>query len=107
MFIAMNRFRIKKGREEDFERVWSERDSHLNDVPGFVEFHLLRGPEEEDHTLYASHTIWEDEETFIDWTKSEAFRKAHARAGETTRDLYLGGPRFEGFNAVLEKKRSG
>ena len=107
MFIAMNRFRIKKGREEDFERVWSERDSHLDDVPGFVEFHLLRGPEEEDYTLYASHTIWADEDAFIAWTKSEAFRKAPARADETTRDIYLGGPRFEGFNAVLEKKKSG
>ena len=34
------------------------RDSHLDKVPGFVEFHLLRGPEAEDHTLYASHTVW-------------------------------------------------
>jgi hypothetical protein len=29
------------------------RDSHLEKVPGFVEFHLLKGPEAEDHTLYA------------------------------------------------------
>jgi heme-degrading monooxygenase HmoA len=27
------------------------RDSHLEKVPGFVEFHLLKGPEAEDHTL--------------------------------------------------------
>jgi hypothetical protein len=32
-------------------------DSHLDEVPGFVEFHLLKGPEAEDHTLYASHTV--------------------------------------------------
>jgi heme-degrading monooxygenase HmoA len=25
------------------------RDSHLDKVPGFVEFHLLKGPEAEDH----------------------------------------------------------
>ena len=29
MFIAMNRFQIRKGHEADFERVWAERDSHL------------------------------------------------------------------------------
>jgi hypothetical protein len=29
----------------------------------FVEFHLLEGPEAEDHTLYASHTAWESRET--------------------------------------------
>jgi heme-degrading monooxygenase HmoA len=96
MFIAMNRFRIAKGSEEDFEQVWLSRDSHLDKVPGFVEFHLLKGPEAEDHTLYASHTIWASRGAFEDWTKSEAFRAAHHRAGET-KVQYLGPPQFEGF----------
>jgi len=55
MFIAMNRFRVKRGSEEAFERVWLSRDTQLTKVPGFVEFHLLKGPEHEDHTLYSSH----------------------------------------------------
>jgi len=58
MFIAMNRFRIVKGKEAEFERIWAERDSHLDDVAGFEKFNLLRGPETENHTLYASHTVW-------------------------------------------------
>ena len=58
MFIAMNRFRVASGSEDAFERVWLSRDSHLDKVPGFIEFHLLKGPAAEDHTLYASHTIW-------------------------------------------------
>ena len=49
MFIAMNRFRVKRGAEESFEKVWLSRDSYLDGVPGFVEFHLLKGPETEDH----------------------------------------------------------
>ena len=61
MFIAMNRFRVSKGAEADFEHVWLSRDSHLDKVPGFIEFHLLKGPEAEDHTLYASHTVWESQ----------------------------------------------
>ena len=56
MFIAMNRFRVVKGSEDAFENVWLSRDSHLDTVPGFVEFRLLKGPQAEDHTLYASHT---------------------------------------------------
>ena len=59
MFIAMNRFRVKLGSEEAFEKVWLTRDTYLDRVPGFIEFHLLKGPETEDHTLYASHTIWQ------------------------------------------------
>ena len=72
------------------------RDSHLDKVPGFVEFHLLKGPEAEDHTLYASHTVWENRAVFEAWTKSEAFRAAHSRAGDN-KPLYLDHPQFEGF----------
>lgn len=50
----------------------------------------------EDHTLYASHTVWQSRAVFEAWTKSEAFRAAHQRAGDT-KPLYLGPPQFEGF----------
>jgi heme-degrading monooxygenase HmoA len=100
MFIAMNRFKIAKGREDDFINVWKNRETHLDTVPGFREFHLLRGAGEDSYTLFASHSIWESRQAFEDWTKSEAFRKAHASAGGV-RDIYLGPPQFEGFEAVL------
>lgn len=100
MFIAMNRFRIAKGQEAVFEEVWAARDSHLDGVPGFESFKLLRGPEHEDHTLYASHSVWQTEEAFSAWTRSEAFRLAHRDAGGN-RTLYLGHPEFEGFTVVL------
>lgn len=104
MFIAMNRFKVQLGSEPEFERVWRERDSHLDKVPGFVEFRLLKGPQREDHTLYSSHTVWRTKADFEAWTKSEAFRAAHARAGEN-KPLYLGHPEFEGFESVLELTR--
>jgi heme-degrading monooxygenase HmoA len=98
MFIAMNRFRVQRGAEGAFEKVWVSRDSYLDRVPGFVEFHLLKGPEAEDHTLYASHTVWKSKADFEAWTKSEEFRAAHARAGnEATEPPYLEHPKFEGF----------
>ena len=75
MFIAMNRFKVLPGAEADFEAVWLNRESHLHKVPGFVEFHMLRGPQRDDHRLYSSHTVWESEEHFLGWTRSEAFRR--------------------------------
>ena len=99
LFIAMNRFRVKKGSEDAFEKVWLTRDSYLDRMPGFVEFHLLKGPAADDHTLYASHTVWQSKAAFEGWTKSDEFRVAHARAGkETTGPLYLEHPQFEGFD---------
>jgi heme-degrading monooxygenase HmoA len=96
MFIARNWFRVAKGSEAAFELVWLSRDTHLDKVPGFVEFHLLKGPEVEDHTLYASHTVWQSRAAFEAWTHSEAFRAAHLDAGDH-KPLYLGHPQFEGF----------
>lgn len=101
MFIAMNRFKIRKGMEQDFINIWKQRDSYLDEVPGFREFHLLQGQTFDDYTLFASHSVWESEQTFEDWTQSDAFRKAHAHAGEKTKDVYLGPPQLEWFNSVL------
>ncbi|MBT4519138.1 MAG: antibiotic biosynthesis monooxygenase [Halieaceae bacterium] len=102
MYIAMNRFKIAPGRENEFEDIWRQRESNLSEVPGFQQFNLLRGNSSDDHTLFATHVIWEDEESFKDWTNSDQFRKSHAKAGNaTTQGLYLGPPCFEGFEAVL------
>lgn len=99
MFIAMNRFQVVPGEEAAFEALWLGRDTRLGGVPGFVEFHLLRGDAHDDHTLYTSHTVWTSRAVFEDWTRSEAFRQAHANAGGN-RPRYLGPPRFEGFEVI-------
>ena len=96
----MNRFKIVKGREKDFENVWRNRDTFLANVKGFKKFNLIKGDSKEDYTLYASHSIWDSKEAFWNWTKSEEFRLAHKDAGKY-KDLYLGSPDFEGFEKVL------
>ena len=96
----MNRFKIALNRENDFENIWKKRETHLNDVPGFIKFHLVKGKSEETHTLYASHSTWNTRKDFENWTKSEAFRKAHKGAGERS-DIYLEHPQFEGFEVIL------
>ncbi len=100
MFIAMNRFRIAKGRESVFENLWGQRESYLDGVGGFREFRLLRGPSSDEETLYASHTVWDSRAAFESWAGSEAFRKAHAQA-KAPEGTYLGHPEFEGFEVVL------
>ena len=39
-FIAMNRCKIVINRENDFENIWAKIKTHLNNVSGFIEFHL-------------------------------------------------------------------
>lgn len=101
MFVAMNRFRVRRGHEEAFEALWRGRDSRLAEMAGFESFHLLRGGATEAHTLYASHSVWRDKAAFEAWTRSEQFRHAHRDVGQN-RPLYDGAPEFEGFEAVVE-----
>ena len=81
MFIAMNRFKVIKAPKQRSRTAGSRATVILKQCRGFVEFQLLKGPEADDHTLYASHTVWKNRSTFEAWTKSEAFRAAHASAG--------------------------
>ena len=82
MFIAMNRLRVAKGSEAAFEHVWMSRDSHLDKVPGFVEFHLLKGSEAEclvrgeveSDELFVILERWPDLEGPAMWTNENRAR---------------------------------
>ena len=43
---------------------------------------FLRGPADEEGTLFISHTLWNSREEFEAWTCSAEFRKAHGQARE-------------------------
>ena len=97
MFITMNRFRVRSGSAADVETVWLTRDLDVAKEKGFTAFHLLRGPEQEDHTLYASHTVWASREDFIAWAWS---RNQVYRDVSRSKPLCIGGPAFEYFSVI-------
>ena len=100
MYLAMNRFKIVLGKEDEFETVWKSRETHLENVIGFKKFNLIKGSSNKEFSLYVSHSEWNSEEDFWDWTKSESFRLAHKNAA-SHRDLYLGPPDYECFILVI------
>lgn len=103
-FIAMNRFKIHPDRTADFEEIWKSRESRLNELKGFREFRLLKGPQTEDYALYSSHVVWDSRDDFEAWTKSQQFRDAHKNAGKREGESpILGHPQFEGFETVLHE----
>lgn len=101
MYLVMNRFNVPVENAAEFEELWLSRESHLEDMDGFVSFHMLKGPEEDGHILYASHTVWQSQAHFHAWTQSDAFRAAHANAGGA-RTLHDGSPRLERFESIQE-----
>ncbi|MEM9224383.1 MAG: antibiotic biosynthesis monooxygenase [Pseudomonadota bacterium] len=99
VFIAMDRFLVKRGAEDVFEAHWRERDVEAAKATGFLEFRLLRGPEHQGHTVYAAHTVWASHEDFLAWTSSRAFRDGR-RSALNMETLVAHEPAFEGFATV-------
>lgn len=100
-YIAMNRFRIAPGREAEFVEVWRNRESYLDEVPGFRRFRLLQGEPGERATIFISHSEWDSRAAFEAWTNSEAFTTAHRR-GRTPEGLVLAHPEFEGYEVAID-----
>lgn len=98
MFIAMNRFQVVPGRADEFERIWRERDTYLDGVPGFIRFALLRGDDGE----YVSHSMWASRGAFDAWTNSDSFRKSHAQGSLS--GILAGPPAIGLYDAVLEEE---
>lgn len=97
MFIAMNRFNIHEGQSDPFEQRWRDRNSQLKGVPGFIRFRLLKM----DDTHFSSYAEWESEDAFVDWTNSEAFRKAHS--GGMPEGVVDGPPKLEFWEVILDE----
>lgn len=100
MFIAMNHFEVAEGRESAFEEGWRSRASYLEDVPGFLQFALLKGDERGE---YISHTTWESRDAFLAWAQSDAFRKAHAMG--LPDGTLAGHPRARFWESVMVETR--
>ena len=100
-YITMNNFQVAADQAEAFETRWRQRRSHLQDVPGFESFLLLRGEESDGAFHYASHAVWASREAFEAWTKSENFAQAHS-GDPLPEGMVLGHPKLQRFEVVLE-----
>lgn len=111
MFIAVNRITVRKGEGEEIEKRFSESEG-IEELPGFISFRLLKdswaGParghgagmeEAVPVDEYLSLTEWKSMDDFINWTNSEAFRKAHA--GQRVASVVSSKP--TGYDVVCER----
>jgi heme-degrading monooxygenase HmoA len=76
MIVVMNRITVAEGREQDFEKTFMERDRAVDRMPGFIDMQVLRPAE---GRTYVVLTRWKSQESFRQWTESEAFVSAHRK----------------------------
>ena len=99
MFVAMNCFSVVKGKETEFEVAWRQRESYLNNVPGFVRFALLKG---ESNGEYVSHSTWSSRDAFVAWAQSPAFTMAHRQG--SLQGILQGPPVLKTYEALVEQE---
>ena len=76
-FVAINYIHCTPDYKERFEFLFGSRAKAIDTMPGFIDMQVLKPAKEGDDYLIVSY--WENENTFKDWTKSEAFLKGHVR----------------------------
>lgn len=101
MFVTMNRFSIEPQYWNDFEDRFRQRAGLIDKEPGFIRNAVLR-PEKGFSEQHIVMTLWESREAFEAWTKSDSFRQAHAKAGQTPKEWYAGPNKLEIFESVTD-----
>ena len=77
MYVATNGITISKGHGADLEEQFRSRGG-VKEQPGFLGFELWQQRDDGGTEEFLIVTHWESEESHAEWTRSEAFRQAHA-----------------------------
>jgi heme-degrading monooxygenase HmoA len=101
MYIVMNRIPVNPEYWGDFEQRFMQRRGLVDQEPGFIRNLVLR-PDEKSSDYHVIMTLWQDRQAFVDWTESDSFRQAHARARETPAEMYAGRNFLEMFEVVSD-----
>jgi len=115
MFIAINHLKAKPNRGGELEERFA-KPRGLDEQPGFVHFELLKrtwspgGGDDESEEAgepgepgvehYLVMTRWQSMEAFIAWTRSDAFKEAHAGGRP---DFLAGGGHPAGYEVALSR----
>lgn len=101
MFITMNRFTIAPQYWQAFEERFKQRAGLIDNEPGFIRNTVLR-PTEGTSGQHIVMTLWESRDAFEAWTRSDSFRQAHTRAGQTPKEWFAAPTKLEMFESVSD-----
>lgn len=84
MYVVTNTLTVPAEHAERVEQGFAHSVERMKQIPGCVRFTLLKEQGAAgDMPVYVAMTTWEDEAAFKGWVASDAFRHAHANAGQS------------------------
>ena len=78
-FTVFNHLYVKPSFEEDFERLFLNRNRHLKSSEGFESLLFLK-PQTK-HAHYVIVTVWTDETAYQQWQNSKEYKASHHKRG--------------------------
>ncbi|MDT0755536.1 antibiotic biosynthesis monooxygenase family protein [Mammaliicoccus sciuri] len=78
-YVVFNHLYVNPGFEEDFERVFLNRDINLTNTQGFESLLFLKPCSTNEH--YVIITIWKNEESYKQWQDSQEYKNTHQKRG--------------------------
>ena len=76
MILAISRFRVANGLEQEVREAFRNRPRLVEDAPGFRGMEVLT--DQNDPSIFFLHTRWTDAASFHAWHASDAHRRSHA-----------------------------
>lgn len=78
--VVMNNFWIEPTYEDQFEAAFANGMKHVENVPGLIDYDLLKGDFDEgtQSFQYRSLMVWESPEHSKKWLQSVSFQLAHS-----------------------------
>ena len=101
MIVVVNRIHVKEEYWEEFETRFKNRAGLVDSSPGFIRNLILR-PVEKSSNYHVVMTWWESIKDFEAWTKSQAFKDAHAKHRGANKDIYAGPNVFEMHEVISD-----
>jgi heme oxygenase (staphylobilin-producing) len=83
MYVVTNTLRVPAEHAANVEHGFSHSVDRMKQIPGCLNFTLLKEEGVEGNPVYVAMTHWQDEAAFRAWVASEDFRRAHANAGQS------------------------
>ena len=76
MILAVSRFRVANGMEQEVREAFRNRPRLVEDAPGFLGMEVFT--DQDDASVFYLHTRWTDASSFRTWHASDAHRRSHA-----------------------------
>ncbi len=107
MVIVMTKFPIKPEYREEFKKIVQNfGQKGIKEQRGFIKMEILEPqklpiPHMPENNTFVILTYWNSMEDFINYTKSEAFRKAHEK--QPPAEIFAGKLSVEVYEVIKEE----